>query len=187
MAKYIKEKYTKEVVKAMQEKFNYKSPMQMPTLEKIVINMTAGNEVTNSKSIEEVANELTLITGQKPIETVAKKSLASWKLREGMPMGSKVTLRGERMWDFLGKLVDIVIPRIRDFRGINPKAFDGRGNFSLGIKEQIVFPEIDFDKIKRIRGLDVIIVTSAKTDDEARELLKLLGMPFKGSINKEAK
>lgn len=186
MAITIKQKYTTEVIKAMQEKFNYKSPMEMPRLEKIVINMTAGNEVTNSKAIEEVANELQLITGQKPAQTIAKKSLASWKLREGMPMGSKVTLRGDRMYNFFGKLVDIVIPRIRDFRGINPKAFDGRGNFSLGVKESIIFPEIDFDKVRRIRGLDVIVVTSAKTDDEARELLKLLGMPFKG-VKKETK
>ena len=181
MAKNIKEVYKTEVVKAMQEKFNYKSSMEIPKIEKIVVNMTAGNEVTNSKAIEEVANELQAITGQKPAETVAKKSLASWKLREGMPMGSKVTLRGDRMYDFFGKLVHIVIPRIRDFRGVNPKAFDGRGNFSLGVKEQIIFPEIDFDKVRRIRGLDVIVVTSAKTDEEARELLTLLGMPFKGT------
>ncbi|NQZ65801.1 MAG: 50S ribosomal protein L5 [Mycoplasmatales bacterium] len=187
MAKNIKEKYSDVVVKAMQDKFKYKSPMQMPRLEKIIINMTAGQDVTNSKAIEEVLNDVMLITGQKPVKTVAKKSLASWKLREGMPMGAKVTLRGERMWNFLSKLIDIVIPRIRDFRGINPKAFDGRGNFSLGVKEQIIFPEIDFDKVRRIRGLDVIIVTSAKTDDEAREMLKLLGMPFKGMNNKEAK
>ena len=175
-----KKLYKDEVVKKMQEKFNYKSSMEMPKLEKIVVNMTAGNEVTNSKAIEEVANELQAITGQKPATTVAKKSLASWKLREGMPMGSKVTLRGDRMYDFFGKLVNIVIPRVRDFRGINPRAFDGRGNFSFGVKEQIIFPEIDFDKVRRIRGLDVIVVTSAKTDDEARELLSLMGMPFRG-------
>ena len=183
--KNLNNKYTEEVKKAMQTKFKYKSPMEMPKIEKIVVNMTAGNEVTNSKAIEEVANELELITGQKPAETTAKKSLASWKLREGMPMGSKVTLRGERMNNFFAKLVDIVIPRIRDFRGINPKAFDGRGNFSLGVKESIIFPEIDFDKVRRIRGLDVIVVTSATTDEQARELLKLMGMPFKG-IKKEA-
>ena len=173
-------KYNNEVKKALQEKFNYKSSMEIPRIEKIVLNMTAGNEVTNSKAIEEVANDLAAISGQKPAVTVAKKSLASWKLREGMPMGSKVTLRRDNMWDFLTKLVDIVIPRIRDFRGVNPKAFDGRGNFSLGIKEHIIFPEIDFDKVRKIKGLDVIVVTSAKTDEEARELLSLLGMPFKG-------
>ena len=177
----LRNKYESEVKAALQTKFNFKSSMQVPKIEKIVVNMTAGNEVTNSKAIEEVHNQLMAITGQKPAETVAKKSLASWKLREGMPMGSKVTLRGDRMWEFLNKLIDIVIPRIRDFRGVNPKAFDGRGNFSLGVKEQIIFPEIEFDKVRRIRGLDVIIVTSAANDDEARELLKLLGMPFKGS------
>lgn len=179
--KNIKQLYKDTVIAEMQKKFNYKSPMQVPKVEKIIINMTAGNEVTNSKAIEEVEKELTAISGQKPAQTVAKKSLASWKLREGMPMGSKVTLRGDRMYNFLDKLINIVIPRIRDFRGINPKAFDGRGNFSLGVKEQIIFPEIDFDKVRRIRGLDVIVVTSAKTDEEARELLRLLGMPFKGS------
>lgn len=176
----LRTKYEQTAKAALQAKFNYKSSMQIPRIEKIVVNMTAGNEVTNSKAIEEVADQLTAITGQKPAQTVAKKSLASWKLREGMPMGSKVTLRGDRMWEFLNKLVDIVIPRIRDFRGVNPKAFDGRGNFSLGVKEQIIFPEIDFDKVRRIRGLDVIVVTSAETDEEARELLSLLGMPFKG-------
>ena len=176
----LKEKYNKEIKNNLKKQFGYKSVMQIPTIEKIVVNMTAGNEVTNSKAIEEVANDLLAITSQKPATTTAKKSLASWKLREGMPMGSKVTLRGERMWNFLEKLINIVIHRIRDFRGINPKAFDGRGNFSLGVKEQIIFPEIDFDKVRRIRGLDVIVVTTAKTDDEARELLKLLGMPFKG-------
>ena len=176
----LKNKYNNEVKAALQAKFNYKSTMQTPKIEKIVLNMTAGNEVTNSKAIEEVELQLTAIAGQKPTTTVAKKSLASWKLREGMPMGSKVTLRGDRMWNFLEKLVDIVIPRIRDFRGVNPKAFDGRGNFSLGIKEQIIFPEIEFDKVRRIKGLDVIIVTSTDSDEEARELLSLLGMPFKG-------
>ena len=175
----LKETYKSEVRKALQTKFKYKSSMQIPVIEKIILNMTAGNEVTNSKAIEEVANELQLISGQKPMETKARKSLASWKLREGMPVGSKVTLRSDRMWEFLEKLIDVAIPRIRDFRGVNPKAFDGRGNFSLGIKEQIIFPEIEFDKIRKIKGLDVIIVTSSKTDDEARELLTLLGMPFK--------
>ncbi len=174
----LKEKYKKEVAKALQTKFKYKSPMQIPTIEKIVINQTAGKEVSNSKAIEEVLKELEAITGQKPLATKAKASLASFKLREGMPMGGKVTLRRERMWDFLNKLISVAIPRIRDFRGVNDKAFDGRGNFSLGIKEQIIFPEIDFDKVRKIRGLDVIIVTSAKTDEEAKELLTQLGMPF---------
>ncbi|WKX02242.1 50S ribosomal protein L5 [Candidatus Mycoplasma mahonii] len=181
----LQEKYNAEIKDALQKKFNYKSNMQIPKLEKIILNMTAGNEVTNSKAIEEVANELTIISGQKPIETKARKSLASWKLREGMPMGSKVTLRRDNMYSFFEKLIDVAIPRIRDFRGVNPKAFDGRGNFSLGIKEQIVFPEIRFDKIRKIKGLDVIVVTSAKTDDEARELLTLLGMPFKDTGKKD--
>ncbi|MCK5945800.1 MAG: 50S ribosomal protein L5 [Mycoplasmataceae bacterium] len=175
----LQEKYNKEVKPSLNEKFKYKSVMQTPKIEKIVINMTAGNEVTNSKAIEEVANEIKLITGQKPMETKARKSLASWKLREGMPMGSKVTLRKDKMWNFLDKLINLAIPRIRDFRGVNPKAFDGRGNFSLGVKEQIIFPEIEFDKIRKIKGLDIIIVTSAQTDEEARELLAQLGMPFK--------
>ena len=179
----LKQKYKTKVRKSLQTKFKYKSTMEIPVIEKIMLNMTAGNEVTNSKAIEEVANELQLISGQKPMETKARKSLASWKLREGMPVGSKVTLRGDRMWEFLEKLIDVAIPRIRDFRGINPKAFDGRGNFSLGIKEQIIFPEIEFDKIRKIKGLDVIIVTTSKTDDEARELLTLLGMPFKKASN----
>jgi len=175
----LEKKYRDEVKSALNTKFKYKSIMQVPKIEKIVINMTAGNEVTNSKAIEEVANEVQLITGQKPMETKAKKSLASWKLREGMAMGSKVTLRKDKMWNFLDKLINIAIPRIRDFRGVNPKAFDGRGNFSLGIKEQIIFPEIEFDKIRKIKGLDIIIVTSAQTNEEARELLAQLGMPFK--------
>ncbi len=174
----LQEKYNKEVAKALQEKFNYKSSMQLPKIEKIVINQTAGNEVSNSKAIEEVLKELEAITGQKPLATIAKKSNASFKLREGMAMGGKVTLRRDRMWEFLNKLISVAIPRIRDFRGVNDKAFDGRGNFSLGIKEQIIFPEIDFDKIRKVRGMDIIIVTSAETDEEAKELLKLLGMPF---------
>lgn len=176
----LKQKYNDEVKQALMAKFNYKSSMEIPRIEKIVLNMTAGNEVANTKAIEEVAKELEAISGQKPASVVAKKSLASWKLREGMPMGSKVTLRGDNAWNFLQKMIDVVIPRIRDFRGVNEKAFDGRGNFSLGVKEHIIFPEIDFDKVRKIKGLDVIIVTSAKTDEEARELLRLLGMPFKG-------
>ncbi len=171
-------KYDQEIVPALIKKFNYTSIMQVPKVEKIVINMTAGKEVSNSKAIEEVINELTLITGQKPLTVIAKKSNASFKLREGMAMGGKVTMRRERMWTFLYELINVSIPRIRDFRGVNPKAFDKRGNYALGIKEQIIFPEISFDKIRRIKGLDVIIVTTAKTDEEAYELLKLLGMPF---------
>ena len=171
-------KYDQEIVPALIKKFNYTSIMQVPKVEKIIINMTAGKEVSNSKAIEEVINELTLITGQKPLTVIAKKSNASFKLREGMAMGGKVTMRRERMWTFLYELINISIPRIRDFRGVNPKAFDGQGNYALGVKEQIIFPEISFDKIRRIKGLDVIIVTTAKTDEEAFELLKLLGMPF---------
>lgn len=174
----LKEVYLKKAVPALQEKYNYSSSMQVPKIEKIVLNMTAGKEVANSKAIEEVLNELTLISGQKPFETKAKKSNASWKLREGMPMGGKVTLRRDRMWEFLEKLINVAMPRIRDFRGANPKAFDGRGNFALGIKEEIIFPEIEFDKIRRIKGLDVLIVTTANSDQEARTLLESLGVPF---------
>lgn len=171
-------KYEKEIVPALTKQFNYTSVMEVPRIEKIVVNMTAGKEVSNSKAVEEVLNELALITGQKPLVVRAKKSNASFKLREGMNMGGKVTMRRTRMWTFLDELINVSIPRIRDFRGVNPKAFDGRGNYSLGVKEQIIFPEISFDKIRKIKGLDVIIVTTAKTDNEAFELLKLLGMPF---------
>ncbi|UUM19968.1 MULTISPECIES: 50S ribosomal protein L5 [unclassified Mycoplasma] len=174
----LKNVYLEKAVPALKEKFNYSSPMQVPRIEKVVLNMTAGKEVSNSKAIEEVLNELTLIAGQKPFQTKAKKSNASWKLREGMPMGGKVTLRRERMWEFLDKLINVAMPRIRDFRGANPKSFDGRGTFALGIKEEIIFPEIEFDKIRRIKGLDVIIVTTAKTNKEARTLLELIGVPF---------
>lgn len=177
----LKAKYDTQVRQQLQEQFNYSSAMQIPRIEKVILNMTAGREVTNTKAIEEVLNELSIISGQKPYQTVAKKSLASWKLREGMPMGGKVTLRRHLMWDFLEKLINVAMPRIRDFRGVNPKAFDGRGNFALGIKEQIVFPEIEFDKIRKIKGLDVIIVTSAKTNQEAKSLLEAIGMPFAGS------
>lgn len=171
-------KYENEVVPALIKEFGYTSKMQVPRIEKIVVNMTAGKEISNSKAVEEVQNELALITGQKPMVVVAKKSNASFKLREGMAMGGKVTMRKERMWTFLNELINISIPRIRDFRGVNPKAFDGRGNYSLGIKEQIIFPEISFDKIRKIKGLDVIIVTTSKTDKETFALLKMLGMPF---------
>ncbi|MBN4083834.1 50S ribosomal protein L5 [Mycoplasma sp. CSL10137] len=174
----LKQIYLEKAVPALKEKYNYSSSMQVPRIEKVVLNMTAGKEVSNSKAIEEVLNELTLISGQKPFETKAKKSNASWKLREGMAMGGKVTLRRDRMWEFLDKLINVAMPRIRDFRGANPKAFDGRGNFALGIKEEIIFPEIEFDKIRRIKGLDVLVVTTAKTNEEARTLLESLGVPF---------
>ncbi|MDC8921142.1 50S ribosomal protein L5 [Metamycoplasma hyosynoviae] len=171
-------KYLKEVKPALIKEFKFSSSMQVPRLQKIVINMTAGNEVSNSKAIEEVMNELTLITGQKPFQTKAKKSLASWKLREGMPMGGKVTLRHARMWSFLTKLIDVALPRVRDFNGLNPKSFDGHGNMAIGIKEEIIFPEISFDKIRKLKGMDIILVTSAANDAEALAMLKLLGIPF---------
>ncbi|AWX42709.1 50S ribosomal protein L5 [Metamycoplasma cloacale] len=171
-------KYLNEIRPELVKEFNYSSVMQAPRIVKIVINMTAGNEVSNSKAIEEVMTELTQITGQKPYQTVAKKSLASWKLREGMPMGGKVTLRRDRAWSFLTKLIEVALPRVRDFNGISTKSFDGRGNYALGIKEEIIFPEISFDKIRKLKGMDVIIVTNAKSDKEAFALLKHLGMPF---------
>ncbi|MDD1378178.1 50S ribosomal protein L5 [Metamycoplasma hyosynoviae] len=171
-------KYLKEVKPALIKEFKFSSSMQVPRLQKIVINMTGGNEVSNSKAIEEVMNELTLITGQKPFQTKAKKSLASWKLREGMPMGGKVTLRRARMWSFLTKLIDVALPRVRDFNGLNPKSFDGHGNMAIGIKEEIIFPEISFDKIRKLKGMDIILVTSAANDAEALAMLKLLGIPF---------
>lgn len=174
----LRQVYLEKVVPALMKEFNYKSVMQVPRIEKVVLNMTAGKEVNNSKAIEEVLNELTAIAGQKPFETKAKKSNASWKLREGMPMGGKVTLRRDRMFDFLEKLLNIAMPRIRDFKGANPKAFDGRGNYSLGVKEEIIFPEIDFDKIRKIKGLDVQIITTAQSDKEAKRLLELIGIPF---------
>lgn len=170
--------YTKDVVPTLMKKYKYSSIMQVPRLEKIVLNMTAGKEVTNSKAIEEVLTELTQISGQKPFQTKAKKSNASWKLREGMPMGGKVTLRRARMWDFLEKLINVAMPRIRDFRGASNKCFDGRGNYALGVKEEIIFPEIEFDKVRRIKGLDVLIVTSTNSDKEAHDLLELIGFPF---------
>ncbi|WP_025755418.1 50S ribosomal protein L5 [Mycoplasmopsis cricetuli] len=174
----LKKIYLEKAIPTLKEKFNYSSIMQVPRIEKVIINMTAGKEVSNSKAIEAVLKELELITGQKPFQTKARKSNASWKLREGMPMGGKVTLRRERMWEFLDKLINVAMPRIRDFRGANPKAFDGRGNYSLGIKEEIIFPEIEYDKISRNKGLDVIIVTTAQTNKEAKSLLELIGIPF---------
>ena len=175
----LKEKYETSIKKELTEKFGYTTPMQVPKLEKIVVNMGVGEAVHNSKALDDAIEELTVITGQKPIATKAKKSIANFKLREGMPIGAKVTLRGERMYEFLDKLVSIALPRVRDFHGISGNAFDGRGNYSVGIKEQLIFPEINFDKISKVRGLDIVIVTTAKTDEEGRALLTLMGMPFR--------
>ena len=173
------EKYNNSVRTELANKFAYKSSMQIPRLEKIVINMGVGDAVANSKVLDDAVEELTLIAGQKPVITKAKKSIANFKLREGMPIGCKVTLRGERMYEFLDKLVSIALPRVRDFRGVNPNAFDGRGNYTLGVKEQLIFPEINFDQVKKIRGMDIVIVTTANTDEEGRALLTLMGMPFR--------
>ena len=174
----LRQKYENEVKNQMVEKFGYKSVMQIPTIDKIVINMGIGDAVSNSKVLDEAVAELAVITGQKPVITRAKKSIAGFRLREGMPIGCKVTLRGERMYDFLDKLVSISLPRVRDFRGVSKKSFDGRGNYTLGVKEQLIFPEIDFDKVNKVRGMDIVVVTTANTDEEARELLTQLGMPF---------
>ncbi|EZP79121.1 50S ribosomal protein L5 [Parageobacillus genomosp. 1] len=174
----LKEKYVNEVVPALMSKFNYKSIMQVPKIEKIVINMGVGDAVQNPKALDNAVEELTLIAGQKPVVTRAKKSIAGFRLRAGMPIGAKVTLRGERMYEFLDKLISVSLPRVRDFRGVSKKSFDGRGNYTLGIKEQLIFPEIDYDKVNKVRGMDIVIVTTANTDEEARELLTLLGMPF---------
>ena len=175
----LREKYENSVKAELVNKFNYKSSMQVPALNKIIINVGVGEAVSNSKVIDDVVEELSLLSGQKPIITIAKKSVANFKLREGMPIGAKVTLRGERMYEFFDKLVSITLPRVRDFRGVSAKSFDGRGNYTLGIKEQLIFPEIDFDKIKKVRGMDICIVTTANTDEEGRTLLKLMGMPLK--------
>ena len=174
----LRQKYENEVKNQMVEKFGYKSVMQIPTIDKIVINMGIGDAVSNSKVLDEAVAELALITGQKPVITRAKKSIAGFRLREGMPIGCKVTLRGERMYDFLDKLVSVSLPRVRDFRGVSKKSFDGRGNYTLGVKEQLIFPEIDFDKVNKVRGMDIVVVTTANPDEEARELLTQLGMPF---------
>jgi large subunit ribosomal protein L5 len=174
----LKEKFVKEVTPALMSKFNYKSIMQVPKLDKIVINMGVGDAVANAKALDNAVEELTTITGQKPVVTRAKKSIAGFRLREGMPIGAKVTLRGERMYEFLDKLVSVSLPRVRDFRGVSKKAFDGRGNYTLGIKEQLIFPEIDYDKVSKVRGMDIVIVTTANTDEESRELLTQFGMPF---------
>ncbi|MCZ0718066.1 50S ribosomal protein L5 [Aerococcus kribbianus] len=178
MANRLQEKYKNEVVPSLVEKFNYSSVMQAPKVEKIVINMGVGDAVSNAKNLEAAVDELTLISGQKPVITSAKKSIAGFRLREGMPIGTKVTLRGERMFDFLDKLVSVSLPRVRDFRGISKRSFDGRGNYTLGIREQLIFPEIDFDDVNKVRGMDIVIVTTANTDEESKELLTQLGMPF---------
>ncbi|WP_307327405.1 50S ribosomal protein L5 [Evansella vedderi] len=174
----LQERYRNEIVPAMTEKFNYSSVMQVPKVEKIVINMGVGDAVQNSKVLDKAVEELAEISGQKPLITKAKKSIAGFKLREGMPIGAKVTLRGERMYQFLDKLVTVSLPRVRDFRGVSKKAFDGRGNYTLGVKEQLIFPEIEYDKVDKVRGMDIVIVTTANTDEEARELLTQMGMPF---------
>ncbi|RDW18568.1 50S ribosomal protein L5 [Oceanobacillus chungangensis] len=174
----LRQKYQDEIAPSLMNKFNYKSAMQVPKVEKIVINMGVGDAVQNSKALDAAVEELTLISGQKPLVTRAKKSIAGFRLREGMPIGTKVTLRGERMYDFLQKLISVSLPRVRDFRGISKKAFDGRGNYTLGVKEQLIFPEINYDKVNKVRGMDIVIVTTSNTDEEARELLAQLGMPF---------
>ncbi|SFP48806.1 50S ribosomal protein L5 [Sphingomonas rubra] len=170
--------YDEKIVKAMIEKFGYKNALEIPRIEKIVLNMGVGEATQDKKRVEQAASEMELIAGQKPVITKAKKSIAQFKLREGMPIGVKVTLRRERMYEFLDRFITIALPRVRDFRGLNPKSFDGRGNYACGIKEQIIFPEINYDRIDKVRGMDVIVTTSAKTDDEARELLRLFGFPF---------
>jgi large subunit ribosomal protein L5 len=174
----LKDKYTQEVAPALMARFKYTSTMQIPKVEKIVLNMGVGEVKDNPKAIESAAADMGLIAGQRPVITKAKKSVSAFKLREGMNIGCKVTLRGNRMYEFMDKLVSVALPRVRDFRGVSPDSFDGRGNYALGVKEQLIFPEIDYDKIDRIRGMDIIIVTTAPTDEEARELLRLLGMPF---------
>ena len=178
MAARLKEKYQNEVRGKLQERFNYKNPMQIPKLEKVVINMSVGDAIQNSKALDAAVAELTTISGQKPVATKAKKSIAAFKLREGMNIGAKVTLRGDRMYFFLDKLFNVVLPRIRDFRGLSRKSFDGRGNYNMGLREQLVFPEIDFDKVDKARGMDIVIVTSARTDEEATEFLTQMGLPL---------
>ena len=172
------DKYKADVIPALTSKFSYKNIMQVPKLEKIIINIACGDAVGNSKALDAAINDLTTIAGQKPVITRAKKSLAAWKLRKGMAIGCKVTLRGERMYQFLDKFMNVALPRVRDFRGVNRNSFDGRGNYAIGVKEQLIFPEIEYDKIDKIRGMDIIIVTTAKSDEEAREFLSLMGMPF---------
>lgn len=179
MSSRLRETYQNEIVGSMTKKFGYKNVMQVPKLAKIVINMGVGEAKENSKVLDSAMSELEIITGQKPVATKAKNSIANFKLREGMPIGCKVTLRGDKMYEFFDRLVNLALPRVRDFRGVNPNAFDGRGNYALGIKEQLIFPEIEYDKVDKVRGMDVIIVTTAESDEEARELLTQFGMPFK--------
>lgn len=174
----LKAKYIEEITPALMNKFSYDSVMQVPKVEKIVVNMGIGDAVQNAKVLDAAVEELALITGQKPLITRAKNSIAGFRLREGMPIGAKVTLRGERMYEFLDKLISVSLPRVRDFQGISKKSFDGRGNYTLGVKEQLIFPEIDYDKVSKVRGMDIVIVTTAKSDEEARELLTQIGMPF---------
>ena len=174
----LKEQYDHEIVEAMTKKFEYKTVMEVPKLVKIVVNMGVGEAKENAKVREAAVHDLEIITGQKAVTTKAKKSIANFKLREGRPIGCKVTLRGEKMYEFADRLINLALPRVRDFRGVNPNAFDGRGNYALGIKEQLIFPEIEYDKIDKVRGMDIIFVTTAKTDEEARELLRLMGMPY---------
>ena len=175
----LREQYKKEVVQALMKKFNYKSVMEVPKLEKIVINVGLGDIRENPKALENTINDLSIITGQKPVITKARKSIAAFKIREGANIGCKVTLRGEKMYEFAYKFFNVALPRVRDFRGVSANSFDGRGNYSMGIKEQLIFPEIEYDKVDKVRGMDIIFVTTAKSDEEAKELLTLLGMPFK--------
>ena len=179
--------YDEKIVKAMTDKFGYKNALEVPRIEKIVLNMGVGEATQDKKKVEQAASEMELIAGQKPVITKAKKSIAQFKLREGMPIGVKVTLRRERMYEFLDRFITIALPRVRDFRGLNPKSFDGRGNYAMGLREQLVFPEINYDRIDQVRGMDVIVTTSATTDDEARELLRLFGFPFPIEADDEAK
>ena len=178
MSSRLKEQYNTEIRDAMTKKFGYTNPMQIPKLNKIVVNMAVGEAKENEKLLEAAAKDLQIITGQKPVYTKARKSIANFKIREGMSIGCKVTLRGDRMYEFLDRLVNLSLPRVRDFRGVNPNSFDGRGNYALGIKEQLIFPEIDYDKIDKVRGMDIVFTTTANTDEEARELLRLFNMPF---------
>jgi large subunit ribosomal protein L5 len=175
----LKDMYLNEIRPALMKEFNFKNIMEVPHLEKVIVNMGVGEATQNPKALDGAVEDLTVITGQKPIITKAKKSIAAFKLREGMPIGAKVTLRGERMYEFVDRLINVALPRVRDFRGVSPKAFDGRGNYTLGLKEQLIFPEIDYDKIDKVRGMDIVFVTSAKNDEHARALLRMMGMPFR--------
>ncbi|HEV2656280.1 MAG TPA: 50S ribosomal protein L5 [Ktedonobacteraceae bacterium] len=179
MASRLKEKYRQDVVAALQKEFNYKNPMQVPTVNKVVVNIGMGEVIQNAKAMDAAVSDLATITGQRPVITRARRSVAAFKLREGMQIGCMVTLRGERMYQFLDKLINVALPRLRDFQGISPEAFDGRGNYTLGLREQLVFPEIDYDKVDKVRGMEVSVVTTARTDEEGRRLLALMGMPFK--------